>query len=121
MLCGLTWLASLDGWPDILGGTGRPSIQSSTRSGVTGIAWGLALPFPLFSSSARPPENRSPTAGFIGEFHGRELHGGRGSVPGGGESLSSRESTDPPLGRSEERRVGKESVRTCRSRWSPIS
>src|SRR3546814_2696924 len=25
----------------------------------------------------------------------------------------------PPLGRSEERRVGKESVSTCRSRWSP--
>src|SRR3546814_17085877 len=76
MLCGLTWLASLDGWPDILGGTGRPSIQSSTRPGVTGLAWGLALPFPLFSSSARPPANRSPPAGFIGKFHGRELNGG---------------------------------------------
>src|SRR3546814_10612881 len=25
----------------------------------------------------------------------------------------------PPLGRSEERRVGKECVSTCRSRWSP--
>src|SRR3546814_17728343 len=99
MLCGLTWLASLDGWPDILGGTGRPSIHSSTRSGVTGIAWGLALPFPLFSSRARPPENRSPTAGFIGEFHGRELHVGRASVTGGGESLPSRDSDRNPVGK----------------------
>src|SRR3546814_21129934 len=29
------------------------------------------------------------------------------------------ESNDPTQGRSEERRVGKECVRTCRSRWSP--
>src|SRR3546814_4820080 len=26
---------------------------------------------------------------------------------------------EPPVGRSEERRVGKECVSTCRSRWSP--
>src|SRR3546814_16997230 len=43
-------------------------------------------------------------------------------VPRGGKSLVARvqaEARVPVLARSEERRVGKECVRTCRSRWSP--
>src|SRR3546814_12203850 len=34
-------------------------------------------------------------------------------------SIIAEESTDVEVGRSEERRVGKECVSTCRSRWSP--
>src|SRR3546814_16122439 len=34
--------------------------------------------------------------------------------------LPGRAAADPGAGRSEERRVGKECVSTCRSRWSPI-
>src|SRR3546814_20453595 len=34
-------------------------------------------------------------------------------------SLPSEEKSSPSTSRSEERRVGKECVRTCRSRWSP--
>src|SRR3546814_16626904 len=33
--------------------------------------------------------------------------------------MATRSTTSPPTSRSEERRVGKECVSTCRSRWSP--
>src|SRR3546814_8359639 len=49
-------------------------------------------------------QNRSSRLGKILRF----------AVGAGGNSYS------PAPGRSEERRVGKECVRTCRSRWSPV-
>src|SRR3546814_14493594 len=43
------------------------------------------------------------------------------SVPVGGELQSTSDGDDSSTkGRSEERRVGKECVSTCRSRWSPF-
>src|SRR3546814_8137256 len=42
----------------------------------------------------------------------------RGDAAGGGEELGGLGVDDRQI-RSEERRVGKECVRTCRSRWSP--
>ena len=48
-----------------------------------------------------------------GDEGGRVLRGTKGSVP------SSRGGSHWGLPRSEERRVGKECLRLCRSRWSP--
>src|SRR3546814_15486226 len=48
--------------------------------------------------------------------HGLELAGMHRLLDGGGLERLGR---GRRLGRSEERRVGKECVRTCRSRWSP--
>src|SRR3546814_21053181 len=42
-----------------------------------------------------------------------------GQTPLGQQALAMLLTKDPPWERSEERRVGKECVSTCRSRWSP--
>src|SRR3546814_18188863 len=42
-----------------------------------------------------------------------------GETPDFAEALEKEAPVAVPLGRSEERRVGKECVSTCRSRWSP--
>src|SRR3546814_6811386 len=45
--------------------------------------------------------------------------GTTGSDPAGGATGGATGGADGATGRSEERRVGKECVSTCRSRWSP--
>src|SRR3546814_5640894 len=52
------------------------------------------------------------------ELHGRVEKDSRRSAEIG-EILGSRGDAETRRGRSEERRVGKECVSTCRSRWSP--
>src|SRR3546814_11638777 len=52
-------------------------------------------------------------------FEGGLRHGGLGGVIAEAARLSMTASRRLQLARSEERRVGKECVSTCRSRWSP--
>src|SRR3546814_2585232 len=62
----------------------------------------------------------APPAGATGDAHGTtSASAGEGGGGGGGSGGSGGNagSASPP--RSEERRVGKECVSTCRSRWSP--
>src|SRR3546814_20828670 len=49
----------------------------------------------------------------------RDGGGGNGARDPGGRAVAPPSVSRPRLRRSEERRVGKECVRTCRSRWSP--
>src|SRR3546814_12059930 len=60
-------------------------------------------------------------AEFVGEGHQRICVGDIECVPHQRHAIRGIESlqTNMPLIRSEERRVGKECVSTCRSRWSP--
>src|SRR3546814_7671969 len=53
---------------------------------------------------------------YVGRIRGRRM--GEKTIGEAGLS-SSRSAVDRSTGRSEERRVGKECVSTCRSRWSP--
>src|SRR3546814_18383792 len=50
---------------------------------------------------------------------GRRVRAGRGRGRGGVGVVVARDGRRVGAGRSEERRVGKECVSTCRSRWSP--
>src|SRR3546814_16170184 len=53
---------------------------------------------------------------MIANFHGGHA---RSHFPYNPRALMAKDRRKNPLARSEERRVGKECVRTCRSRWSP--
>src|SRR3546814_3148730 len=64
----------------------------------------------------RPVADHGRTRRRLGEGVRRHDRGGR-FFPGG--ALAAKHRIDPGLSRSEERRVGKECVSTCRSRWSP--
>src|SRR3546814_5555169 len=59
-----------------------------------------------------PPEGSDPRRGAVLMLFGEDEHGPE-------LLLTERSHTMRPHPRSEERRVGKECVRTCRSRWSP--
>src|SRR3546814_17546640 len=56
-----------------------------------------------------------------GNFHGFAFNGSNGSINGEDQTALMRRRASTPVNvfRSEERRVGKECVRTCRSRWWP--
>src|SRR3546814_11946003 len=81
------------------------------------------LPIALFGDETngfdvqwrRERERDSPGGGFGGRSGSGQRSGGFGGRSGGGFSGGSTAGPD----RSEERRVGKESVSTVRARWSP--
>src|SRR3546814_14579893 len=76
---------------------------------------------PQGSTTATPPRRRvcsgSLGVGFERPAFARRRGGGRRRRMGAERFLG--EFADPAKCRSEERRVGKECVSTCRSRWSP--
>src|SRR3546814_2542802 len=70
-----------------------------------------ASPRPLYRCCARQAAPHHLFSAPVEGAQGRRLHLlQRGTPPAQGA---------PPVSRSEERRVGKECVSTCRSRWSP--
>src|SRR3546814_11268282 len=80
----------------------------------------LASPV-LTERPSPPPGDQNENSGFRGLCHRRESWtwaGLRGGEHQAWRSKGVRWSPDPDR-RSEERRVGKECVSTCRSRWSP--
>src|SRR3546814_5152163 len=71
------------------------------------------------SDLARPPHRRPQRhgeilGGFVDRIQPVATSGRRGAAKGPRRRLGTGD-----IGRSEERRVGKECVSTCRSRWSP--
>src|SRR3546814_13298975 len=76
---------------------------------VTGVQT-CALPISSRTSRTISPSSRRPGKGRTAGLREQGQH----SVPEGKTPVES-----ATVGRSEERRVGKECVSTCRSRWSP--
>src|SRR3546814_5578429 len=83
---------------------------------VTGVQ---TCALPIYADDER---SRSPRSGGVGSSARRGAHTGTEQVTQERPPMGVRHGrcTSPrTVTRSEERRVGKECVRTCRSRWSP--
>src|SRR3546814_727503 len=99
------------GEPDFT--TAQPIIQAGQAA--------LAAGKTRYTAARGIPELREAIAGFYGHRYGVEIDPRRILVTPGGSGallLASALLVDPGKHRSEERRVGKECVSTCRTRWS---
>src|SRR3546814_15985706 len=104
-----------------MGGAGSGMIR---RLAFAGLA--LFAATQVSGEDMIPPDLAAEVKPFIGTTNGGNVYPGA-TMPFGMVAFSPEATTLPgrsftitaPGGRSEERRVGKECVHTCRSRWSP--
>src|SRR3546814_11267136 len=110
------------GWPEEYGGQDRSMIEQLIFTDVAAVA-GVPIPY-LTLNTVGPTIMRygsdEQKEFFLPKILAGDLHFSIGySEPGSGTDLASLKPRAVREGRSEERRVGTEGVRTCRTRWGP--